>query len=364
MKINSNEINRRSQVIQNIHFEFDKKIKNDFYTTSYFIKSYSILKNKFKNRISTMQFIHFADEPIMMCGASEIKALLKFYLSKKQLRRTELYVVEDGTIIKDKNTPLVIIKGYYPDFMKLENIIDGILSKRCSVATNTMKVINNLLSHQEIIYMLDRNIDYFNQSYDAYPAFLAGIDLFVTQAQVELFKNENVKVIGTMPHSLIQQYQNKLPTLISDFAQTHQSDNIFCLLDYENNVLKTLNQIKNSFNLLSGVRLDTSSKLIDFSLKNTKLHGVNFKLVDITKKWLTENNFQDKKIIVTSGVNETFIKDINSKTTNVDYFGIGSYFNSPSVHVSADLVQIDEHHEAKHGRKLLKNFNLLKKITL
>lgn len=364
MKINSKEINKRLQIIKKINFKFDKKIKNDFYTTNYFIKSYSILKNKFKNRISTLQFIHFSNFPIMMCGANEVKALLKFYLNKKQLKRTKLYVVEDGTILKDKNTPLIIIKGYYPDFMKLENIIDGILSKRCSIATNAMKLINNLLDHQSIIYMLDRNIDYFNQSLDSYPAYLAGINLFVTEAQVKLFKNKNVKVVGTMPHSLIQQYQNNLSLLINDFSTINNLDSIFCLLDYENNVLKTLNQIQNHFHLLQGIRLDTSSKLIDFSLKNSNLYGVNYKLVDAVKSWLVEHNLSDKKIIVTSGVNDNFIKNINNKTTNVDYFGVGSYFNEPSVHVTADLVEIDSNHEAKYGRKLLKNWKILKKVDL
>lgn len=349
---------KRIETISKITFKFDPKVKDNFYATQYFLKAKNILEYKKFSHETTMQFIHFNDEPIMMCGEHEIKQLLKFYLTDEQLKRNKFYFAKEGSLV-NKNSPLLIIKGNYLDFMCLENIIDGILCRRCSVATNCYYAKKELLAHQEIIYMADRSCDYFNQPYDAYAAYLGGLNLFVSQAQVEFIKNdENVKVVGTMPHALIQQYQNNINELILDFSEINNTKNIFCLLDYENNVIKTLEEIKNSFEYLGGIRLDTSSNMIDKSLENEKLYGVNNKLIKIVKEWLVNNNLTNKKIIVTSNINTNKIKEINQNNNYVDYFGIGSYFLKPSVHISADLVEIDNKHNAKEGRKLLNTDNL------
>lgn len=354
---------KRQQIVSKINFTFDEKIKTNFYTTDYFLKAKNVLNNKNINEVTTMQFICFNSTPFMMCGGYEIKALLEFYLTQEQLNRTELYLLEEGTIVDDQQTPLVIIKGYYLDFMCLENIIDGILTRRCSVATNCMQAIKALLPHQNIIYMADRNCDYFNQSYDAYPAYLAGIDLFVTAAQIDLIKSDhNTKVIGTVPHSLIQQYRNNLGLMISDFSEVNKTKEIMCLIDYENYALKTLDQLLPSFNLLAGIRLDTSSNLVDQSLKNQNLFGVNFELINLVKEWLIKHKLENKKIVVTSKVTPQKIHDINMHTDVVDYYGVGSFFLTTSVHVSADLVEINNQHEAKFGRKLLANAHLLHKV--
>lgn len=354
----------KKNIINQISFTFDPQIKTNFYTTDYFLKSKKVLlKYKKNNNVTTMQFIAFSDTPFMMCGAQEIKQLLEFYLTPEQLTKTQMWALEDGTIVSDKDTQLVVIKGYYPDFMCLENIIDGILSRRCSVATNCMNAINALLPHQNIIYMLDRNCDYFNQPYDAYAAYVAGIKYFVTQAQVQFFKQDpEVKVVGTIPHALIQQYKNNLTEMIQDYATVNETNQIYCLLDYENFALKTLQDLKGSFQHLKGVRLDTSSSLSDQSLKDETKKGVNAELIKLIKVWLVEHNLAEKEIVVTSKVNPSFIKEINSETPAVDFYGIGSYFFTPTIHVSADLVELDGQQQAKFGRKLLKNFNKLTKL--
>ncbi len=359
--INKNKIESQRKInIEKI--QFDKKIKDFFYTTSYFIKTRNILLNKKNNIECTMQFIHFSDWAIMS-GSQEIIELLKFSLTKEQLKSIEVYIANDNEII-DKDTPLMIIKGEYTIFGWLENIIDGILANRCSVATNTKKLTNNLLPHQKIIYMCDRTNNYFSQSYDAYPAYLNGIDLFVTNAQINLFDNDpNVKVIGTIPHALIHQYHNNLLEMIQDYKEIYPETDLYCLIDFENDVIKTLEQIKPIMQLIKGIRIDTSNNLIDKSLEQDGLFGVNAQLVDIVKNWLDRNNFLDKKIVVTSNINPNKINDINQQTSAVDFYGVGSYFNYPSVHVSADLVKYNDENYAKFGRNYLKNAKNLTKIN-
>lgn len=352
----------KKSIINKISFKFDNQIKTNFYTTDYFLKTKKVLLNHKDNKITTMQFIAFSDIPFMMCGAQEIKQLLEFYLTPEQLKNTQMWSLEDGTIVNDNKTPLIVIKGHYTDFMCLENIIDGILSRRCSVATNCMNAIDSLLPHQNIIYMLDRNCDYFVQPYDGYAAYVGGIKYFVTQAQVKFFEQDpNIKVVGTIPHALIQQYENNLPEMIKDYVTINKTNQIYCLLDYENFALKTLDDLKNSFKMLKGVRLDTSSNLSDQSLNDKTKKGVNVDLIKLVKEWLVNHNLSDKEIVVTSKVNPSFIKNINSQVPYVNYYGIGSYFLTPSVHVSADLVEINGKPQAKYGRELLKNFNKLTK---
>ncbi|MDE7221693.1 MAG: nicotinate phosphoribosyltransferase, partial [Ureaplasma sp.] len=350
------------RTINSKKIRFDKKIKKLFYTTSYFIKTRKILISKKNNLDCTMQFIHFSEYAIMS-GFQEIVKLLKFTLTKKQLNSIEVFLANDNQII-DKNTPLMIIKGKYSIFGWLENIIDGILANRCSVATNTRDLINSLLPHQKIIYMCDRTNNYFSQSYDAYPAYLNGIDLFVTNAQIELFNDDkNVKVIGTIPHALIHQYHNDLVRMINDYKEIYPNTDLYCLIDFENDVIKTLEQIKGVMHFIKGVRIDTSNNLIDKSLEKEKLYGINHKLIDIVRTWLNKNKFFDKKIIVTSNINPNKINEINKQTNAVDFFGVGGYFNYQSIHVSADLVKYNNENYAKFGRHYLKNTKNLTKIN-
>lgn len=361
--MNNYNLKKRQSIVNQIKFNFDPKIKENFYTTEYFLNAKKVLDYKNNQVISTMQFISFCKEPFMMCGAHEVVELLKFYVPKEKLEKLEVFVLEDGTIVNDNQTPLLVIKGYYPDFMCLENLIDGILSRRCSVATNCWRAINELIPGQEIIYMADRNCDYFNQAYDGYAAYVAGINLFVSQAQIEFIKSDqDVKAIGTMPHALIQQYHNHLNELINDFSAINNTDKIVCLLDYENDVLKTLNEILPSFHLLLGIRLDTSSSIIDKSLIDKNLFGVNPELINLVKQWLVNHSLENKKIVVTSRIDSDKIAKINQQTPHVNYYGVGSFFLTPSVHVSADLVEINNFHEAKFGRKLLDNFKNLSKV--
>lgn len=358
-------MNNRIKLVSKIKFKFDKKIHKNYFSTQYFIKAKKCLKNS--QQISTLQFIHFTDHPIMMCGLNEIKQLLKFFLSKKQQKKIKLFSHLDGQIIDSKDTPLMLIKGHYKDIMCLENIIDGILSQRCSIATNAWLAQQALKAGQKIIYMADRSNNYFCQPYDAYPAYLAGVDLFVTKAQTQFINmDSNVQVVGTIPHALIQQYQNNLIAMVEDYRSYFPNDQLLCLIDYENDVIKTLNSLLPIMDKIDGFRIDTSINLIDKSLVDiaTNAYGVNEKLVQLVNDWLVTHQLTNKKICLTSKIDNHFIEKMNQHNLKIDYFGIGSFFLKNSVHVTADLVETNGKLNAKVGRTLLKNHHLLHEIKL
>ena len=340
-------------------FNFDNRLKNNYYSTNYFLKTIDIVKNT--NNVVSMQFIHFSNEDIVVCGIDETIQLLKFVLGEN-FSKLEVLAQEDGNIISS-NSPLLVIKGEYKYFGQLENIIDGILARRCSIATNVYKIKQKINSNQDIIFMADRNDSYFQQPYDAYPAHLLGVKLFVTNAQVEFFKEDKeVKVIGTMPHALIQQFKGDLKQVIKEYNRVHLQKP-YALIDYHNNVISELESIKSQLNDVIGVRIDTSKNNIDFSLEQKGImeYGVNHNLVKSVREWLDNNGYKHLKIIVSSGINDKDIETFAKNNTPIDYFGIGGYFLTNSVHVSADLVELNGEIETKTNR-FKKDWSTLKRV--
>lgn len=330
------------------NFSFDPKLKQYYYSTNYFVKSIEILKNK-KNT-TAMQFVHFCEEPIVVCGIQESIELLKFVLGN-DFDKIEILSQKDGNIISNQE-PILVIKGEYKYFGYLENIIDGILSCRSSVATNVSRILNILKPSQELIYMADRTTSYFNQPYDAYPAHMCGVNLFVTEAQIKFFKNDkNVKVVGTMPHALIQQFAGNLANVIDEYNNTHNLKP-YALIDYHNDVISELDSIRDKLNNIVGVRIDTSRLNVDQSLINKNIHipGINYELVKNVREWLDINGGKHLKIIVSSGLDYHDIQKLNIQNAPIDYFGVGSSLLTNSVHVSADLVLLNDKLESKFGR--------------
>ena len=330
------------------NFSFDKRLKENYYSTNYFLKTIKIIENK--KDIVGMQFIHFSSFPIMVCGIEEVIQLLKFCLGEN-FKKIKVYSHLDGDII-DSNEPILVIKGEYKYFGHLENVIDGILSSRSSIATNSYQLKQYLNSNQSIIYMADRTNSYFNQPYDAYPAYIAGINLFVSDAQVEFFRDDkNVQVVGTMPHALIQQYRGNLSNAIKDYFRIHGTKP-FALIDYHNDVIMELESIKDMLDQIIGVRIDTSKNNIDNSLlkMNKMIYGVNHELICLVRKWLDNHGGKNIKIIISSGIGLNEVKTFHELNTPIDYYGIGSYFLTNSVHVSADLVTFNNQLESKYGR--------------
>ncbi|GAA5414434.1 nicotinate phosphoribosyltransferase [Ureaplasma ceti] len=350
--------------LKDVKFSFDPLLKEYYYTTDYFIKSKQVIDKYRPNQTVTMQFIHFSNQPIMVCGIEEVKQLLEFALTTEQLERLEVKAVEDGTILNDSTYPIMTITGDYRDFCHLENIIDGILARRSSVATNCMMALAKLDAEQKIIYMADRSNDYITQAGDGYAAYVAGITLFVTPAQTHYIKGlPGVTVVGTMPHSLIQQYKGDLEAVINDYYEVFQSKPA-ALIDYHNDVIGELQNISHVLDKIGAVRIDTSKYLIDKTLLQNKVkeHGINPFLVKIVRQWLDTHGYPNVEIVVSSGVTPSKIEYLNQQNAKINVFGIGAYFLNPSVSVTADLVQLNFEDEAKVGRHLLDDRKLFTKI--
>lgn len=337
-----------------------KLIKNRFYTSHYFKITSKILKTCNDNHVSTLQFKTFYPFEYMACGAEECIEILKTGLTKKQFNSLIIYYLPDGSICKP-NMPILSIVGKYSILCEFENILDSILARRSSVSTNCYNILKYLRPDQ-IIFMSDRSDDYHLQPYDGYAAWVAGIYKFSNESHLVFINDPKCQVYGSMPHGLIHQYKNDIKNLLNDYL-CFESTNSCLLVDFENNILKTLSESKFFFNRLTGIRIDTSKTIIDKCVENSKVPGVTHELVKKVRKYLNNNNGSHIKIVASSDNNLKKIKYFIKNKTPIDYYGIGSYLTALTLHFTADLVTLDDKKYSKVGRKYLpiKNLQLYKK---
>ncbi len=330
-------------------------IKSDFYTTSYFLKTANIIEHELPNQIATIQFKTFTNEPYMVCGVYESIEIIKAKLSSKAWNQIKIHYLPDGTVVTPGKCVLSIT-GPYQYVCCLENIIDGVLARRSSVANNCYQFLK-LLKPEQLIFMGDRSDDYHILPYDGYAAYVGGIRYFSNQAHVAFIPNQaDVHVTGTIPHALIQQFNGDIAKVYEAYTKYYPND-VTMLVDYQNDTIATLEQLKPYFNNISAVRIDTSKNMLDKSLQKIKHtandYGSSHKLICLTRKWLDQNNGKHIKIICSSSNSLHKVQDFIKQKTPVDYYGIGSALTKLNLHFTADLVQLNNKNQAKEGRSYI-----------
>lgn len=332
----------------------ENKIQKGFYTTEYFKKTKKILINNQMHNETTMQFYCLKCNDYMLSGIEEIKRIILNNFTKEDLEKLIIYFRNDGEII-NKNEPVISITGDYSLLCEYENIFNSILCRNSSVASNGYE-LSKVVNIKKIINMNERSDHYSLQEIDGYSSWLSGIKLFTTDAQINLINDKSVKVIGTLPHAIFQQFRNNVNKLIEKYNELFSD--LILLIDFENDVIKTLESIKKYFPPLKGVRIDTSINLIDKSIEKLNIdddqkYGVNIHLINLVRNFLNENNGKHIQIVVSSGLNLEKIKELEELKAPVDFYGVGAYFNKSSTHFTCDLVKIENENFAKFGRKYL-----------
>lgn len=346
-------------------FKFDQKVKEKYYVADYFKKTIQIIDEfELKHRI-TMQFFQRNDN-VVLCGIREVLDLLEF--ACPNYNDLEIWSLNDGDIINSKE-PVLKITGLYKDFGWLEGMIDGILSRNTSIATNSKKVIE-AAKDKTVVNMFDRADSYETLSSDGYASYIGGFRHFVTQAALEYIDDENVsKPLGTMPHALIQAFNGDTLKAAQAFYKTFPDNNLTILIDYHNDCVNTAYEVGNYFkDKLYAVRIDTSQALIDKYLqehkdkypKNVKLNGVSIQLVQEVRNALDNAGCNHTKIIVSSGFTAEKIAEFESLKAPVDIYGVGSVLSEININFTGDAVLIDGKEQVKFGRKNIENPRLKK----
>lgn len=335
--------------LTNKTFKFDERMREGYFSANYFLKSRKIVTERAPGHIVEMQFFQRKDN-VMLCGIDEAIAVLHtFAVDPASL---EIWALNDGDMI-DANEPVLKVIGKYENFGFLESLIDGILTRRTSVATNVHEVVV-ALNGKDTFSMADRQDDYLTQTGDGYATYVAGIKKFSTDAQGAWV---GVKGMGTMPHALIQICDGDIVKACNIYHETFPNELVTALIDYNNNVVvDTIKVAKAMGKTLRGVRVDTSKALIDhyFDDKDTSSfdpHGVCKELIFGLKEELTKEGLDWVKITVSSGFTASKIDEWNKAGVPVDMYGVGtSLIKNDTVGYTGDLVMLDGHHQAKEGR--------------
>jgi nicotinate phosphoribosyltransferase len=349
--------------LTNQTFKFDERVRDGWFSAVYFLKTREIVKKYHEDKIVTMQF--FQKNHAVLCGTDEVIALLKTFADRPD--DLEIYSLKDGDKISPFETVLTIT-GRYQDFGYLEGIIDGILARRTSVATNVYNVVKAAgVSgvQKQVIFMGDRDDHYITQAGDGYAAFIGGATAQATHAMNEWWGK---KGMGTMPHALIQMFEGDIVASTKAYQETFPEDDLVALVDYNNDAITDSLKVARAFGKeLKGVRVDTSRTMIDqYFLRNQHLlgtfdpRGVNAELIFALRKALDDEGFQHVKIVVSGGFTESRIREFEEQGVPVDTYGIGSSLLKITTGFTGDNVMIDGKHAAKAGRRYRPNPRLKK----
>ncbi len=336
--------------LTNKTFKFDPRLGTGFYAANYFLKTRKVVLENEPNHIVTMQFFQRKDD-VMLCGIDEAIALIHTFGTNVESLKIE--ALNDGDMISACE-PVLKITGKYEDFGYLESMIDGILARRSSVATNVYEVLKAARG-TPVFSMADRQDDYLTQVGDGYATYIAGINKVSTDAQGLWWGG---KGIGTMPHALIQICDGDIVKACKIYHKTFKDQKVSALVDYHNDVitdsLKVARALKTD---LKAVRVDTSKALIDhyFDDKDTSgfdPHGVCKELIYALRKALDDNGFSYVDIVVSSSFSKEKIDEWTKEKVPVSTYGVGtSLVNNTTIGFTGDLVMLDGKKQAKEGRE-------------
>lgn len=344
-------------------FQFDQRIQDDFFSAKYFTKSSAIFKSHFQNTPQNrptvlMQF--FQRHTAILCGIDEAIALIHQFAHDPQ--NLEIRALHDGDTISPFE-PVLTIEGHYENFGFLEGLIDGILARRSSIATNTyelLKLVNDAPKPADVIFMGDRDDHYHNQMGDGYASKIGGIDKHATNAMGAWFGGKGV---GTMPHALIQGFGGDVVAASRAYLECYPDDALIALVDYNNDVIGDSLALAKAFgSKLQGVRVDTSPMMIDqYFMNHPELlgqfdpRGVNPVLIKALRLALDQAGFEHVQIVASGGFNLAKIKYFLEMATPVDIYGVGASLLKVNIGFTGDCVRLNHQPCAKAGRQFINN---------
>ncbi|WP_338971616.1 nicotinate phosphoribosyltransferase [Spiroplasma endosymbiont of Panorpa germanica] len=344
-------------------YYFNEKILNNEYLADYFIKTKTIIEKNRPDSKITMQFFQRTENAVLS-GMDVVIELIKF--ACKNFEELEILALPEGSIVNPLE-PVLRITGKYQDFGFLEGMIDGVLSRMTSVATNSARIIQ-AAGGKMVLNMNDRADIYFNQAFDGLASYHGGMRNFVSLAAIEFIDDLRVKKpSGTMPHALIQAYNGDLIAALHDFEKTYPQAPLVALVDYNNDcitdALKCCQEFKDR---LKFVRVDTAKNLTDKSLQNIKplknqeLNGVSIELIKKLRISMDEAGFNHVKIIVSSGFDAKKINEFESQNAPVDIYGVGEAITKPVASFTGDSVLLNGQPQAKFGREFKESTRLVR----
>jgi nicotinate phosphoribosyltransferase len=337
-----------------------EKMRDGYYSDAYFNHTRSALLYDGRRPRVVMQV--FQRKHAMLGGLDEALAILE--LCSDDWAGLTVHALRDGDRVDPWET-VMTIEGDYTTFAHLETVVLGTLARRTLIASNTARVVE-AANGKPIIFMPARHDHHRVQTGDGYAAFVAGAVLgaeigVTSDAQASWWGGRGV---GTVPHSLIAAYGGNTVLAATKFAEWASDDfRITVLVDFDNDSVRTALDVARALGpRLWGVRLDTSSQLVDRALweemGDFDPRGVNERLVRKVRAALDEDGFERVKIVASGGFTVEKIEAFERRGVPVDAYGVGSSLIRGEYDFTADIVMTDGRPTGKVGRSFRPNARL------
>ena len=337
-----------------------EKMRDGYYSDAYFNHTRSALLYDGRRPRVVMQV--FQRKQAMLGGLDEAVAILE--LCSDDWAGLTVHALRDGDRVDPWET-VMTIEGDYTTFAHLETVVLGTLARRTLIASNTARVVD-AANGKPIIFMPARHDHHRVQTGDGYAAFVAGAVLgaeigVTSDAQASWWGGRGV---GTVPHSLIAAYGGNTVLAATKFAEWASDDfRITVLVDFDNDSVRTALDVARALGpRLWGVRLDTSSQLVDRALweemGDFDPRGVNERLVRKVRGALDEDGFERVRIVASGGFTVEKIEAFERRGVPVDAYGVGSSLIRGEYDFTADIVMTDGRPTGKVGRSFRPNARL------
>ena len=327
-------------------------IRNGYYSDSYFVRSKMILEKDNYNPRVLMQV--FQRQHAVLCGIDHAIAILQTCADHPE--HLKIRAMYDGDRINPWDTVLTI-EGKLADFVHLETVYLGVLSRQTKIATNVDRVVK-AAAGKPVLFFPSRFDHYAVQAQDGYAAKIGGVAGVSTPANAAFWGGE---ALGTIPHALIAAYKgNTLAATEAFDRHIDPSVNRVALVDFDNDCVKTTLEVARKFgDRLYGVRLDTADTLVDVSvlphMGSFKPTGVCACLVRNVRQALDAEGFNHVKIMVSGGFTAEKIAAFEAEQTPADVYAVGSSLFNDNINFTADIVSIEGKPCAKVGRHYREN---------
>jgi len=352
-------------------FQFDPRIRDGWLADRYFVRTIQTLRHAGRDPEVTMQV--FSKSYGIVAGIYESVRMLETQLTAGyEPRHLRIECLLEGEDVEPWET-VMLVTGPYRAFAHLETTMLGVLARRSLVATNVRRTMD-AAGGKPVIFMAPRHDDWRVQTPDGYAALVGGARSVSSDAGGAWW---GARGVGTMPHALIAAFDGDVveATLaFTRYVREHEPDvAIVSLVDYDNDVIRdslaVARAMKAAFGagVLSGVRVDTSEKIIDRSLIEDEefwgletLTGVNPPLVRRLRDALDEGGFEGVGIVVSGGLNPAKIRRFEQGGVPIAAYGVGSSLlgHNDGAHgllngfdYTADVVELNGRPESKVGRR-------------
>ena len=246
-----------------------EKIREGYYSDAYFNLTKSLLESDDHHPRVLMQVFQRKDS--ILGGVDEAIAVLKQGAGHYEgdlwvpgWENLEVKALHEGDEITPWET-VMTIEGDYSEFAHLETVYLGCMARRTLVMRNVREVVSAARG-KPILFFPARHDHWLVQTGDGWSAHIAGAIGVSTDAQASWWGGRGV---GTVPHGLIAAYGGDTALAARKFADRFARDmNVTVLVDFVNDSVRTALEVAEALgDDLWGVRLDTSDKLADESLR-------------------------------------------------------------------------------------------------